>query len=709
MTNSGNTPKLISKLFDRLAFEKINGLMSINYISMLLSMFSKMYKKLNQPFEIDKDEIEYDTVGEKIEKYRNEIYDEYDLFDITFDASFYRVLNKLIYHMTLLPEQIKFDKNTISEIAKYHLDNERMCVIKEYGRLVNNPKLINWILDSANIDYEKPETIFDGNIKINSYIENIFDRMENKKVNIKLLKDKLFGCQMNPILKDLAYLNLYVRSGQNYMENIVHDDILRTDITTPVKMFDLILYDMPTDLHNMTHASCCKKIKNVKIRGTNAEALSIQLITRSLNECGRAIVTVPDTTIFGITEQLVKTRQYLVENYNLTKIVHIDDSFYYSKGLKNCILYFENRGILTTNIKISKIILDGESIKEIDIMILPVETIKKNRYSMHFKHYEEFMRKPNDKIKYDYVENVFNIYTDPTDVPNNKNMYALVLPSTYKNIDCVKKITADNATKYLEKTTFICQKNENEPIFFIDYLQNILRTKYEQFTKGKSLQYDINRIRDIRIPQISKSMNDTISEYVSYSQNIIDMNKNKIEYFKKMKNSVINLLQTDETIKLNDICVLVDPFRLKKQNNSDSNSDSNSESNNKITKINKIIGVIKNSLSAGQVYMLSDFEKASNNSHYFAVNSNDYLIDYIYYYLKHIEKNLLDIASLTDQPIMPQNKLFSIKIPKIDIDRQKELVDICSEINNNIDICNQETEKLKNKDIVSMMFKFQNI
>ena len=62
---------------------------------------------------------------------------------------------------------------------------------------------------------------------------------------------------------------------------------------------DVILANEPMGIKNIVHASCCERIKELKIRGTKAEPLFLQLFMQALNDGGRCAVIVPDGVLFN--------------------------------------------------------------------------------------------------------------------------------------------------------------------------------------------------------------------------------------------------------------------------------------------------------------------------------------------------------------------------------------------------------------------------
>ena len=49
----------------------------------------------------------------------------------------------------------------------------------------------------------------------------------------------------------------------------------------------------------------------------------------SLNDNGRCAVIIPDGVLFNESNQHQGTRQYLIENFNLHKVVSLNDDFFF--------------------------------------------------------------------------------------------------------------------------------------------------------------------------------------------------------------------------------------------------------------------------------------------------------------------------------------------------------------------------------------------
>jgi hypothetical protein len=311
-----------------------------------------------------------------------------------------QLLNELIVYIK--SNTINFD-NIVNDTFIHHINTENLNVIKEYIRYYNNPILIKWIIDI--IPLNNTDIILDVNCKINSFYDEIKTRLPYDICNTNL-----FGIQHNKSIYDIKLLNNFFKYNTLSNNNLVSKDILFDDLMINDRnTFDLIFFNMPAGIHNIIHANCCKKIKNLKLRGTKAEPLLLQLIMASLNLNGRAIVIVPDSLLYNESIQTIETRQYLIKNFNIKKIVEMNETVYenthitkditsITTTLRKSIIYFENTGS-TTNIIWSKIKLHNNQITEtiIDINV-DIHNLESNMYSLYYKNYLD-MYKKIDKIE----------------------------------------------------------------------------------------------------------------------------------------------------------------------------------------------------------------------------------------------------------------------------------------------------------------------
>ena len=121
---------------------------------------------------------------------------------------------------------------------------------KDSVKYVNNILLSKYIGTLAKP--KKNDSIFDGNVKVNSFLLSI---IKENEVDIN-------NCYGNQIYSnDIVNLELYLLTKKIF--DIKNNNILMKDFN--INSFDLIVFDLYNDIHNITHASCCDKVKKLKI------------------------------------------------------------------------------------------------------------------------------------------------------------------------------------------------------------------------------------------------------------------------------------------------------------------------------------------------------------------------------------------------------------------------------------------------------------
>ena len=151
-------------------------------------------------------------------------------------------------------------------------------------------------------------------------------------------KKYLYGFDIDQNNCNMMRLNILLDTTK-FFDTIITRDTLYTDIAiedNPPLNADVILANEPMGLVNILHAECCDRIKDLKIRGTKAEPLFLQLFMEALNENGRCAVVVPDGVLFNDSNLHQGTRKKLIEEFNLVKVITLNDKeFFLNTGVKH--------------------------------------------------------------------------------------------------------------------------------------------------------------------------------------------------------------------------------------------------------------------------------------------------------------------------------------------------------------------------------------
>jgi hypothetical protein len=658
---SSTSAMFIKNFFDMFKDNNMIGLESINNTILYLVLLNYS-KKFQINDSIDNIVDNKKQINEKYNMFRFKTYHNDD------DYMYNTIISK-IKMMNITYDNI----NIVNDTFLYYLNNDTQLSIKEYYNYYNNMILSDFIVNMVIKNNNKYEYIYDGNMKINSFISNYISKVKNVDYT------KIFGLQNNNNIKDLVNIELFLKTNINFNNNITSNDVLINDLQNN-KLYDLIFFDLQINTHNIIHANCCERIKKLKIRGTKAEALLLQLIMLSLNKMGVAVIIVPDSILYGSSTQQCDTRKYLLENFNILNIIEIDESIYYYKGNKSSILYFKNDGN-TKNITFSKLTSTNiETIKTINI-----DMIVNNMYNLYYKSYNSEKTDNNTKTNTN-IDNLINIYKSYKEIQNVKNLYIdsqiLTLPKYLKNNSMIKTIECKDLENNDNQEYFIVNKNKSSE-FTLQYLKKLLTKNSNLYTEGKMNQINISNIKKIEIPNVDP----TIQSKVIDTTNIIESIKNKnINIINEYNNIISNVFQFLDTPNKNKLELVCDIYSLDEIKNS------------KIIINDNIIGITRNGSNAGSVYLISKDKISSNNS-YYLIGKDNIIQLYLYYYLFSKQSVLEEKSKLTAQNNLTKTSLETINIHIVNMELQKYIVDLMTSFNNNISKIIETHTILKNIDI----------
>ena len=196
----------------------------------------------------------------------------------------------------------------------------------------------------------------------------------DKPVDWSIQNKEIHGCDTDPKVACVARLNLFMESGGNRAVNLLTHDSLYGDLVQTG--YDIILANMPFGLKGIKHAECCERVKGLKIRGTKSESLFLQLMMASLNIGGRCAVVIPDGMLVNSSSCHNETRKYLLDHFELRRVVKMKGQFFMNTGIQPSILFFENTGKPTTAVEFWEVMRgDKGDITETMVVSVPREKI----------------------------------------------------------------------------------------------------------------------------------------------------------------------------------------------------------------------------------------------------------------------------------------------------------------------------------------------
>jgi restriction endonuclease S subunit len=222
-----------------------------------------------------------------------------------------------------------------------------------------------------------PESVCDPSMGtggfLTSYMKFYKKHHADKQVDWSVQNKEIHGCDTDPKVAGVARLNLFMESGGNRAINLKTHDSLYGDLTQTG--YDLILANMPFGLKGIKHAECCERVNKLKIRGTKSEPLFLQLMMVSLNRGGRCAVVVPDGMLVNGSTCHDDTRKYLLDHFELKRVIKMKGQFFMNTGIQPSILFFENTGKPTSVVEFWDVIKGANGDIE-ETMVLSVPRAK---------------------------------------------------------------------------------------------------------------------------------------------------------------------------------------------------------------------------------------------------------------------------------------------------------------------------------------------
>ena len=405
----------INFIRDILRKEGITGMDSINHCIVFL-MCRMLDEKLCEKVNIDKkfafENLTKDDDGEKIGNqelyakiYRKKIGSECLIGELVNKLQFKNIKFKMegIQNLRSIIDKLesidvhklstKYD--LIGTIYELHLKSGTSNAMRDLGQYYTNRQVIKYMIelcDPKMID-GKIEKIVDPTMGTGGFLTMSIKYLNEKYKKIKWNKNKdnIIGFDIDDKVRNMALMNVFLEIGELCTNSLVKQDTLHNDMKfqngTILEKADVILANEPMGLKNLVHADCCERIKDLKLRGTKAEPLFLQLFMEALNDGGRCAVVVPDGMLFNDSNLHAGTRKYLLENFNLRKVISLNDDFFLNTGVKTSILFFENDGYQTSKVEFSEIKLKDGEIEETSIIKVKMSEIEKNKYSLFVNKY----------------------------------------------------------------------------------------------------------------------------------------------------------------------------------------------------------------------------------------------------------------------------------------------------------------------------------
>jgi type I restriction-modification system DNA methylase subunit len=619
--------------------------------------------------------------------------------------------------------------------------------MRDLGQYFTNREVIKYMIKLCEPKLKENgdiESILDPSMGTGGFLSMSIKYLNEKykdKINWNLNKDRIYGFDVDETVKNMSILNALLECGKIFNKTFVKNDTLHKDYkisdTVLIDKVDIILANEPFGLKNIVWKNVCQRIKDLKIEGTKAEPLFLQLMMQSLNIKGRCAVIVPDGVLFNDAKLHKLTRKYLCENLRLAKVISLEDGLFLNTGVKSSILFFVNDG-KTEEVEFCKIKMSNGKIFEEFVIKVNIEDIEKNDHSLFVNKYNVIEEEKIEGIEYKKLGDLCDF------LPKSKRQ-----ASFGKDNGKYKFFTSSSITKYCDEydyqdehiiigdggianinigQNFSCSDHNyilksknvnvlNKYIYYYFYSNlNLIESGFKGTTmKNVSKSY----IQELQVPIPPLSLQKQIVETLDSIYDTIEGNNKLIQNYEKIKKGIIwsNTLNVEKK-KLRDFIVT----KAGKFNSGNiSNSGNYKFYNASINSLgfhndycfdskNKYIILVKSGninapgigsviLEKGKIACVTDMVMIESNN-------STILNEYLYYELYFKKYELRQYANTTTglaHISLEKMKDHFVSIPSKQI--QQYIIKECEYYNNLIETLKKENERLQNNNIIDIVLK----
>ena len=277
-------------------------------------------------------------------------------------------------------EEIDTEIDILGWVYEQHLKTGSSSAGRDLGQFFTDRFICHYMVNLCKPGFKSigvPESVCDPSMGtggfLTSFIKFYKQNHADKNIDWGVQNKEIHGCDTDTRVAALARLNLFMESGGNCPINLKTHDSLYGDLIQTG--YDIILANMPFGLKGIKHAECCDRVKDLKIRGTKSEPLFLQLMMVSLNRGGRCAVVVPDGMLVNRSTCHDDTRKYLLDHFELKRVIKMKGKFFMNTGIQPSILFFENTGMPTSAVEFWDVIKGANGDIE-ETMVLSVPRAK---------------------------------------------------------------------------------------------------------------------------------------------------------------------------------------------------------------------------------------------------------------------------------------------------------------------------------------------
>jgi len=295
-----------------------------------------------------KNGAEADLIGALDEKFNTKNFN-YKLNKIELHASILKELNKV--DLTNLDGQV----DILGTVYENHLGSgSNKSAMRDLGQFFTDRKVCNYMVNLCEpkaLPGKRAESVLDPTMGTGGFMTSYVKYLKTNghTIDWSKMQDDVVGCDIDEFVVSIGEINMYLSTGVLF-NRISHRDSLQNDVGESDQRlkFKIILANEPFGVKGLKFADSCKRVKDLGINGTKSEPLFLNLMMAALDDGGRCAVVVPDGVLVNNSNQHNGTRKYLLDNFELKRVIKMKGQFFSNTGIQPSILFFENTGNPTT-------------------------------------------------------------------------------------------------------------------------------------------------------------------------------------------------------------------------------------------------------------------------------------------------------------------------------------------------------------------------
>jgi restriction endonuclease S subunit len=289
-------------------------------------------------------------------------------------------------------------------VYEYHLKTGASSAARDMGQFFTNRSVCKYMVKLCNpitTVNGRPESVCDPTVGTGGFLTAYMKHFPS--VDWSTHSHLLHGCDTDPKVAGMARINLFMESGGTLFDNLLTRDSLYEGPSH--QGYDIILANMPFGIQ-VDYALCCRRVKDLGIEGAkkSGELLFLQMMMTSLNHGGRCAVVVPDGVLHNISKCHSNTRKYLLDNFQVKKVVKMKGHQFMNTGIQPSIILFEKSSVPTSAIQFCEATWNPESFDEIILSIVERHQLDDN-FSLDPR---KFLQNPSVTLPSDYTK-VFSL------------------------------------------------------------------------------------------------------------------------------------------------------------------------------------------------------------------------------------------------------------------------------------------------------------